>query len=348
MQRARAMVTAPFFERLTQHLQHRPLELRQLVQKQHAVVRERDLARPRVGAAADEAGVGDRVVRRAERPPRHESAPRVQQPADAVDLGRLQRLVGRERGQDAGHAPGEHRLARARRADHERVVPAGRRHFERALRVLLPPHVREIHRVRRIGVDGGDADVGRAAPAVLGEQRKGFRERADAVDFQTGHGGGFGGVLERHDHGAVAGGARLHGHRQHAAHGPERAVERELAADEHLVQHRLRDLAGARREQAERDGQVERRALFAHVGRGEVDGDGAARHGQAGVLERRPDAVAALADGAVGQAHHGPARQVGFDVGFDLDGQRVDSEDGAAPDAAEHGGRGWDGRTVAP
>ena len=304
------------------------------------MVRERDLARHRVRAAADEPGVGDRVVRRAERPPRHEPAPGVQQPADAVDLRRLQRLVGRERGEDAGHAPREHRLARARRPDHERVVPTGRGHFERALGVLLPAHVGEVDGVGRGGVVLRLADVRRAAALAVGQERERLGERADAVDLQPVHGGGLGGVLFRHDDGAVAALPRLDGHREDAADGAQRAVERELAADEHLVQHRLRDPARARGEEAERDGQVERRALLAHVGGGEVHGDGAARHGEAGVLERGPDAVAALAHGAVGQAHHGPPRQVGFDVGLDLDGQRVDSEDGAAPDTAEHGGQG--------
>ena len=57
------------FQRLAQHLQHVLFKLRQLVEKQYAVVGEGDLARTWHGAAADEAGVGDRVVRVAKRPP---------------------------------------------------------------------------------------------------------------------------------------------------------------------------------------------------------------------------------------------------------------------------------------
>ena len=41
-------------ERLPQRLERRPLELRQLVEQQDAVVREARLARPRAGAAADD------------------------------------------------------------------------------------------------------------------------------------------------------------------------------------------------------------------------------------------------------------------------------------------------------
>jgi hypothetical protein len=51
------------------------------------VVRQAYLSRPRDGAAADEAGVGDRVMRRAEGASRHEGSVGGQQAADRVDLG---------------------------------------------------------------------------------------------------------------------------------------------------------------------------------------------------------------------------------------------------------------------
>ena len=55
-------------QRLPQHLEHVALELRQLIEEEHAVVRQAHLARPGDLAAADQARVGDGVVRRAERP----------------------------------------------------------------------------------------------------------------------------------------------------------------------------------------------------------------------------------------------------------------------------------------
>ena len=55
-------------ERLAQRLEARARELRELVEEQHAAVRERRLARLRRVGAADEPGGRDRVVRRAERP----------------------------------------------------------------------------------------------------------------------------------------------------------------------------------------------------------------------------------------------------------------------------------------
>src|SRR6185436_5471902 len=55
-------------ERLAQRLQHRAVELRQLVEEQHAEMRQADLAGPRARSTSDD-GAGRRaVVRRAERP----------------------------------------------------------------------------------------------------------------------------------------------------------------------------------------------------------------------------------------------------------------------------------------
>ena len=55
-------------ERLAQRIERLRLELGQLVEEQHAVMGERDLARPGVEAAADQRRHRGRVVRRAERP----------------------------------------------------------------------------------------------------------------------------------------------------------------------------------------------------------------------------------------------------------------------------------------
>ena len=53
-------------EWLAQHLEHVALEFRELVEEEHAAVRERHLPRLRMRTAAQETDVGDRVVRSAE------------------------------------------------------------------------------------------------------------------------------------------------------------------------------------------------------------------------------------------------------------------------------------------
>ena len=60
------MVTRSFLERLAEHFEDVAAELEHLVEKQHAVMGETDFARPRLRPAADQRGVRDRVMRRAE------------------------------------------------------------------------------------------------------------------------------------------------------------------------------------------------------------------------------------------------------------------------------------------
>jgi hypothetical protein len=95
----------------------------QLVHEQHAAMRQRDLARVGRRAAADEARHRDRMVRRAEGPLRHQRATGGQEPRHRPDRGDFQHLVARRRRQDCRKAPRQHRLASARRADEQHVVP---------------------------------------------------------------------------------------------------------------------------------------------------------------------------------------------------------------------------------
>ena len=85
------------FERLAHHLEHVARKLRQLVQKEHAVVRQRNFAGARNDAAADQPGVGDGVVRRAERALRHQPGRGIEHAGDGMNLGGLERLFKGER-----------------------------------------------------------------------------------------------------------------------------------------------------------------------------------------------------------------------------------------------------------
>lgn len=110
------------FERLAHDLEGRSLELWKLIEKKDAVVRDADLARRGIGGAAEEADVADRVVRGAERAVGNEGIFLVQQPADAVDFCRLDRLVERHRRDDRRDPLGQHALSGSRRTDKQDVV----------------------------------------------------------------------------------------------------------------------------------------------------------------------------------------------------------------------------------
>ena len=56
-----------------------------------------------------------------------------------------------------------------------------------------------------------------------------------------------------------------------------------------------------------------------------------------GVAQRRADAVARLAHGAVGQSDGRRLRQARGDVDLDVDDERLDAAERAGADAREHG-----------
>ena len=99
------------FERLAHHFKHVAREFGKLVEKQNAIVSERHFSRPRDRSPADQPGVGDGVMRRAERAPADQSGARVQNSGHAMDLGGLQRFFERRRRQDRRYALRQHRFS---------------------------------------------------------------------------------------------------------------------------------------------------------------------------------------------------------------------------------------------
>src|SRR5207302_1172475 len=89
------------FERLSQSLERWALKLRQLVEQQHAAVREARLAGPQPRPAAHDRGGRGAVVRRSKRRVADQWMLRVDQAGDGVDARHLQRRVLLERRQDA-------------------------------------------------------------------------------------------------------------------------------------------------------------------------------------------------------------------------------------------------------
>ena len=148
-------------QRLAQRFERGAVELRQLVEEQHALMRQADLAGPRAQAAADQRRQRGRMMRVAERPLAQQ--PAAAQPAgDRMDHADFERLGRFERRQDAGQPRRQHRLAGAGRADHQQIVPAGGGDFERALGALLALDVLEVEP----GARGAAQAAARAAAAA--------------------------------------------------------------------------------------------------------------------------------------------------------------------------------------
>ena len=117
------MVTrAAVFKWLPHDLQNVALELGQLVKEKEAIVRQTDFSRSRYGAATDQAGVGDGVVRGAEGSRAQQAQSWLEHTSHTVDLGGLNSFVESQWWQDGGNALGQHCLTGARWPDHQKVV----------------------------------------------------------------------------------------------------------------------------------------------------------------------------------------------------------------------------------
>jgi hypothetical protein len=93
--RGRLYLCDAILKRLAQDLEDMALELRQLIQEQDAMVRQRHLPRQGQVAAADQAHIGDGVVGSPERAHGDDGGAPPGEAGDAMDAGGLQRVARR-------------------------------------------------------------------------------------------------------------------------------------------------------------------------------------------------------------------------------------------------------------
>ena len=108
----------------------------------------------------------------------------------------------------------------------------------------------------------------------------------------------------------------------------------------------------SREQDPERDRDIKARAILAHIGRGEVDGELIKGEAKACARERGGDAVAALFDGAIGKPGDMKDLEAHGDVDLDEDVEGFDAKDRRGSDACEHDRsmmkRQWSERDVTP
>src|SRR3990172_130826 len=315
------------FERLAERFEDVPLELRKLVQKKHAVVREAHLAGFRHLSAADEPGVGNGVMRRTVRARRDERLALSQEPHDAVDLGRFNGLVKIHLRQDRRQPPREHGLARAWRAYHDDIVSAGSRDLNGAFGMLLALYLGEILLVGGVGLEGAlDVDACGLYPGSTCKELDHLRQGLHAEDTDRLDDGRLLRVVRRYHHSPVAGLFREHGHGERSPHRLYPAVERELADDQIAVYHFL-DKDAFRDQHADGNGGGGGGAFFFYVRGSEVYNDLPEGKIEARVLEGRAHPFLALFYRRVRQPHgreegESPAR----DINLHLDRIGVDAQ----------------------
>ena len=225
-------------------------------------------------------------------------------------------------GQDARQPARQHRLAGAGRADQQQVMAPGRGHFERPLgRPPVPADRRGRPPPRPCRAAGRRFRAAWATRRIAAQTldslgQRAHRDDADATRRRP---------LRWRCRPAPAT-PRCPGAAGRAATGSTPRVAQHGAVERQLADDRRGGAVGAGRtpsaaRMATRDRQVERGAGLAHVGRREIDRDAMGRKVEAGVPDRRPHAIAALAHAGVGEADHREERQAEGDV--DFDGHRV-------------------------
>src|ERR1035441_5722884 len=263
----------------------------------------------------------------------------VEHSGHAVDLRRLQRLFEGERWQDRRHALGQHGLAGTRRADHQDVVASGAGDLDGALGGLLSADVFEVDvELLRFSKERVAVRFDRENAIARVHEVDHVEERTHWVDVDAGDHGGFFGVGFGDDHAGNFASAGLDGDGQGTTDTAHTAVEGEFA-NEKAVGHFLLGEAAISADDAEGHGKVESRAFFFDVSRGEVDGDVRGGNVVAAVFQRGADAVAALADGGVGQADRVEVVLIALDAGavhLDLDDVGIDAVNGGAESFVEH------------
>ena len=299
-------------QRRAQRIQRLGAELRQLVQKQHAVVGKGNLARLGLQSSAGQGGHAGGMMRTAERAGAGQGAAR-DQPRHRMDHRGLEQLGGRQRRQDAGQALRQHRLAGPGRTTEQQVVSARGGDLERPLRLVLPAHVPQVRNLGavehrpglRLGqhlctakvVDQPDQRARRQHPSPAGPGR--FRSAGLRAD-----------ETQVHRAGRDGGG-------QGSGDGRDRAVQRQLTDGRPAVQGVRRDHAHGRHH-GEGDRQVVVAAFLGQVRRRQVHDDPLARHRQAQTGEGATHPLAAFGDRLVAETdhdHHGlAAGQLDFDI----------------------------------
>src|SRR5581483_1842767 len=218
------------------------------------------------------------------------------------------------------------------------VMGTGRGELERPSRALLSPHLGEI------GASGRGVPVLRRllrSSRLELDLAAEIRDRLREVTNRDGRDARERSLLRRLGRAEQTRDARPAGSLrdgEDAANPAEAPVECELADCSRPLERAARNLS-RRRENRERDRQVEARALLAKLGGGEIDGDAGRGELELRCGDPTPDALPRLLAGAVGEPDDREAGDAFADVRLDVDAPRLEADEGVRERAGEHAAR---------
>jgi len=122
---------------------------------------------------------------------------------------------------------------------------------------------------------------------------------------------------------------------QHARRRRDSPVQLQFS-DDNIMRQRLGIGRSNRRQQAQRDRQIEVGAFLRQIGRRQVHGDPLRRERQADRCQRGMHALAALGDSLVGQADDRESRQTGGKLNLNFCGTRFEPKERNSGDSGRH------------
>jgi hypothetical protein len=247
---------------------------------------------------------------------------------DAHDLERFARL---ERRQDRRQAPAEHRLAGSRWTGEKQVVAARGRELERPPCALLAAHVGEIGLIGLLLLVGWVRWRWPQLAAEIGDRLRevAHRHRLDASQL------GLTRRLGCAQNPLEPGAPRTLGDGEGAAHGPDTAVESQLAY-RGVLREPLDGKLPGRRQHRQRDREIEARSFLPQTRGSKVDGDPLQRPLELRRADPAADAVLGLGARPVGEPDDREAGEPAVDVRLDFDAPRLDADEGVGDGAREH------------
>ena len=318
------------FQRLSQAVQRLGAKLRQFVQKQHAVVRQADLAGLGLVTAARKRGHAGGMVRATERSGTGELASG-DQAGHRMDHRGLQQLLRRQRRQQAGQPRRHHRLSGAGRADEAEVVPPGGGNLQRPLGILLALHVAKIRHALAVQKGPGLRRRQGLGAAKMVDQSDQRWCRQDPRVASPGRLGPTGLGTDQ----PQSQGPRRHRRRQRTGDRRDPPVQRQLANRRPVLQHVRRD-DPHRRHDRQRDGQVVVTAFLGQVGRGQIGDDPLGRQRQTHAHEGRPHPLTALRHRLVAHADQKEFGLAARELDLHVDPHRFNATEGQGHHARRH------------
>ena len=179
-------------------------------------------------------------------------------------------------------------------------MAAGRRDDQRALGALLAVDIRDIgnRAIRRFR----SRDFGFGQWCILDEVAQYAAEVGGLKHLDAGGECGLGAISGGNDHAPCPGIPDREGERERASHGPEATVEREFTQQSECLEA-FGIQCSCRREDSDRDREIQPRIAFAQACGCEVDGDSAIWKSLADARDRGADAGGAFSHGRFGKSH---------------------------------------------